>query len=93
MFPGGTQAATSFREEKCGLLIYRKKSVKTPPMDCTVGKLGLFRPFFQFTLLGPTRRGQVHVFGQRFLVNFIRSRRKMDQTPDFAFLFPKRFLP
>ena len=32
--------------------IYRKKSVKTPPMDCRVGKLGLFRPFFQFH---PTR--------------------------------------
>ena len=33
-----------------------------------------------------TRRGQVHVFGQRFLVNFIRSRPKMDRTPDFAVL-------
>ena len=37
-------------------------------------------------LQSPTRRGQVHVFGQRFLLNFIRSRRKMDRTPDFAVL-------
>ena len=34
----------------------------------------------------PTRRGQVHVFGQRFPVNFDLSRRKMDRTPNFAVL-------
>ena len=37
-------------------------------------------------LQSPTRRGQAHVFGQRFLMNFIRFRRKMHQTPDFAVL-------
>src|SRR5580658_2306744 len=44
-------------------------------------------------LQSPTRRGQVHVFGQGSLDNFSRSRRKMDQTPDFAVLLaPERVL-
>ena len=40
-------------------------------------------------LQGPTRRGQVHVFGQRFLVKLIHSRRTMDRTPDFVALLQR----
>ena len=34
-------------------------------------------------LQSPTRRGQVHVFGQRFPIRLGSSSRKMDQSPDF----------
>ena len=36
----------------------------------------------------PTRRGQVHVFGQPFLGKIRLHAEKMDQSPDFAVLLP-----
>jgi hypothetical protein len=63
---------------------FAKESAVSAARACRFGRW----PTTAGELQSHTRRGQVHVFGRRLRLKAERSRRKMDQTPDFAILLP-----